>query len=1207
MTPNTGFQIALSDVNNELLFTSTAPIKMDDAIVRSLTGNTARQPARSSILMSNLQGKVAFGSITSGLSASNTGFGNVSVGVVASVQSDMVNPTVVWSYVIETQSGSPQILFVPDQNQKTGTLVLSSNVIGSHSAQVKLTANVSFNGQVLGTKDRTITLSNQVYNPAFTVSGNLSANVSGFVAQEATTQLVATSNVAGATVSFIVTPIVGTLIQANTITFTRSATAVGQDNVANYSLTSRLLAPVTGEVIAEDVKTVHVRANFLAPDLILSGTVVNNFFANSGPINSSLTLTAAHGVPTANVVWSYQTLSGDTAILDVAGDKVTANLHLDVAGFGAKKSVGRVTASLQYANGFTLNTKTLDLTLRTVAYGLNFTKAANLAIQQYTASNPTSTATATWQAGTFNWDTARISGAAALLTPSILSTSASLGTSLASLSGQARETVYRINPVLTYDGIVVANTESQTRLQATQDSYTFTITGATSNTVMGTGTVVSSLGFTANHNIPGGYVIWSKNNGSVAISNTTSSATLSIQTTSSNQQAVTLTAELYDSFDRLIETKTIPANLYAYVPGITFTGDGASYVTPPGYSNPQTAVGSITTNINALPAGASFAITAEKVSGDTLGVIVQNNSSTRKTALITATASSAGTVTAVYRARTTITWNGATYSVTSNNTTWTTTLLAGALTLNQSSQNVAEFANSVVEATATVTATRQPLGATVQWSVPPGTTVVSQNNDQIVIKISQTGYGLLAPNIVITGTLYDNGVVIDTKQITVSPRATRKNPSLMLNGPSSNTVASMFDATASIVLTPSVNPDLVSPKYQFSTNAPIGTFAVGSNNITHTLSKGGNGSASATYNVLCILRDSSNTIILDQTTKTISLTAEVLVPEITFGGANAESRTFLTPVAASTIIPGFTNPPTGTATIWTVDSTNGVGTYSSNATHFVIQASTSAIGTVQAVRTITARFVTASGNTIATRTGTFSALAQRKDPQFTFTAPANVVVNSWTTPITANANFTAAVAPELTDYQFRITPVNVAGVTYSSSNTLGTALISRTTAGNNQVITNSLVRCELIHQSVVIGDITTTCTITTNPYTFTITPSSASNTDISPGGGISEVSFVASSNHPNFSSSTLVWSTSNLIHSPARSQYDFYITSYRQIENGVNETLVVSQGGSWWDDVKNVSKTTSTSGTVTATFAPGDISPVSANATFSVTSIGEPL
>lgn len=1132
MTPNTGFQIALSDVNTELVFAPTAPIKMDDAIVRSLTGAPSRQPARSSILMSNLQGKVAFGSINAGLSASNTGFGNVSVGVAAAVQSDMLNPTVTWTYVVESQSGSPQLVFVPNQDQKAGTLVLFSNVVGSHSAQVRLTANVSFNGHVIGVKDRTITLSNQVYNHAFNVTGNLLANSSGFAAQEATTQLVATSNVAGATVSFTVNPTVGTLIQGNTITFTRTASLIGQDNAANYSLTSRLLAPITGTVIAEDTKTVHVRANFLSPDLVLSGPVVNNFFANSGPINSSVTLSAAHGIPSANVVWSYQTLSGDIAILDVAGNKATANLHLDIAGFGAKKSVGRVTASLQYANGYTLNTKTLDVTLRTVSYGLSFTRAANLTIQQYTSSAPSSTATASWQAGTFAWDTARVSGITATLSPAVLNSTATMGIAISSVAGSTRETVYRINPVLTYDGIVVANTESQTRLVAIQDNYTFNVSGATSNTVMGTGTVTSSLTFAANHNITDGYVVWSQNNGSVAMTSNTSSATISIQTTTSNQQPVTVTATLYDSFNRLVDTRVIPANLYAYAPNITFTGDGTSYITPPGYTNPQTSVGSITANINALPSGANFALAADRVTGDTLGVQIQNNTATRKTAVITASASTTGTVTATYKAIATITWNGATYSVPSNTSTWTTTLLAGALTLNQTSQAVADFASGAVEATATVTATRHPGSGTVQWSVPQGVTIVSQNNNQITIKISQSAYGTLAPSIVITGTLYDGATYIDSKQITVTPRATKKNPNLALVGPSSNTQSNMFDVISSIILTPTVNPELSGHTFQFSTDAPIGSYAIGSGNITHTLERGGNATNSGTvsYNVLCIVRDSGNNE-LQRVTKSISLTANVLMPEIVFGGPNAESRTFLTPVAATTIIPGYT-VPSQVNTIWEVNGSNGVGTTSSTATHFTLEASTNSIGTVQATRIITARFMTASGKLIATRSATISALAQRRDPQLTFSSPQhNTNIESWDTPIVAAANFFASVNPALTGHEFRIFGDNVSGMNITINNSAGTASISRTTAGSDPVTTSSLVRCELWLNGVQIGSVSAPCRLTTTPYYLRISPPSATS-DVSTfripaGPGLYDagvealLSYSVSSNHYNFSSSPI--------------------------------------------------------------------------------------
>lgn len=1145
-TPNTQLsQIGFSDINAELNYPSTTPRKIDDAIVRQLTGQQARLTPRSPIAFSDLSEKAAFDGITIGSVQPASDFGVVVSTGLLSIDSDMLNPDVQWSY--QVISGGGNISFTP--NGKDVSISLISDAVGSQSVNAQINVAVYFDGHLIGTDTRFVNLSTTVFNPDLQIIGTLSVNNQGFVAQTAVTTITATSNVTGGSIRFLTSPAFGGIISGNTITFSAVAGAPGVDNNNIYTLTTEVLYNNT--VVASNTSTVNVRAEFLQPELIVTApSSVNNQFANSGPINSSIRVSASHAVAGANVVWSATKVSGDDAVLSVAANNAYANLTLSVSSFGAKKSVYDVLATLQYSNGYVLNQKTQRLTLRTVGYGLSFSAAADSSAQGYTAQTAVSTATATFQAGTFTWDFARTSGATAEVSPSIGSNTASITVRNYANTVGLVTSAYRINPVITFDGIVVSNTSSITSLTSERLAYNYSLVGPTSNTIVGEGTLTSSVTTTASHDIPGGYVLWTSNNGLVSLSSNTSVANAYITTTTIANRTTTLRGDLYDSSNRLVQQLSRNIILRAFAPNIRFFGSNNSSVT--GYSVPQTAT--VLIEARADSGANSFIITTEKLSGANLQIVESNSNTTYDQVSFTVVANTVGTVSSTYRTTATVNYFGVTFSKTFDVST-VVSLLDSQFTLTPTNGSSNTF-NPPASANGNIVASFDVPGGSITWNQTSSSgsfTVPVANNSLYRIQTSRSTVGTSSSNVNVTATLLDaNNLFVKSLSSSVSATATVNNPELQLVGTANSSVSNTFEASAQVTLTATTAAALVGETYQFSTTKVSGdnaNISAGASSISLTLTAEGTQSLNSSYDVTvsCIVSGQ----VVASTTRRVNLSATATAPTISFASSNASSNSFNFPVVATGVVTASSSPASNVQ--FTVTKLSGSNlTVQTLANQVNLTANQSNVGVISGTYQVTANFYTPGGAFITSRSANVNVRSERFDPGFVLSFENGQVVQQtgWEENITANGTIRASANASLTSYTFDISGVRVSGETGSYSETSNTATVTltnnRTTDGigvRETVwdITGSIIRSG----QTIAGPFTRRLTVRTVPYYFYISPLAVVDSGFDDGAGGSITAF---SNHEEFGTIPTLWTIQKT------GQRDAAIT-FRSVDNGSNNQV----------------------------------------------------
>lgn len=986
-TPNTA--IGLSDVNDELTYPATTPRAFNDPIFRDLSGLQSRTIDSSGIGFSDVAGKAAFDGIIAPASNSVASYGGVFSTALVVASTDMYSPNVTWSYQVIT--GTQDVRMDPTSDRAV-TLRLFTNEVGTAIANVAVTCTVAYRDHVIGTDTKYINLAGTIYNPALVITGPLTVNSSGYVAQSAVSTLTATSNVVGGVIQFIVNPGQGASINGNTITLTSATNVPGNDNNQTYSVTTNVL--YQGNVVASNVQNINVRANFQVPDFVFAAPASsNNIFANNGPVNASLKITADHTIAGANIAWTASKVSGDDATLTTSANNQSANLTLafNSGEFGTKKAIYDVLATLKYANGYVLNSKSTRLTLRTAAYGLSFNPASDQQTQGYNAQTAIATASASWQAGTFAWNTSIVSGAQANLVQAVAANSATITARvMANTIGTTSVSTVRINPSLSFDGFTMANTSSVTTLSAEFTNYTFTLTGPSTNNQIGAAPLNPRVLITANHTIANGTIVFSKTaNDGVTMVNTALTANLSTSSNTLSINTTTLTAKLYDQFNRLVQSVDQPIALRTYVPNIQFIG--ANSVAASGYAPDQIAIAAITAT--AAPGSNTFALSPVKISGDTLTITdyTGNTVSDRVDLKISAQAGDIGTKSGLYRIDGTVTFFGDTYTA-SYNVAVTATLLNPNFTL-VAANAVGNSFTPPATATGTVTATYTVPGGNIQWSTAPISGTLSSNtaNSTVYSAVaSQNTFGINSLGLTVTGTLLDaNGLVVDSKSANVAAVANMTDPGLTITGANTVTNANVFTSVAATSLVASSVTGIPSLSYQWSYSLVSGTqpvIAISNTATTSTISltntAKGSGAVACVIDVTCKVLSAG--IVLSTKVTRVSLSSTAQIPAQTFTPTNAALGDYNFPVNATASV--VATQPAGGSITWDYApaSGGGAGVTIGGAQNGVWQSSQSqsAVGASQTTWNVVAHYWTPDGVLINSRSGQVQVYVQRYDPGF---------------------------------------------------------------------------------------------------------------------------------------------------------------------------------------------------------------------------------
>ena len=1128
-TPNTSIdELAVSDVNVELNYGSTVERKFNDPVFRQLTGNTSKTANQSTISLGELSDKTAFGGITGPTSNVVTEYSSANAVIVLTVDTDMVSPNVVWSKT--TNSGANATLTA---NGKSAILHLGSTS-GAVTTNTNVQAVLSFDGHTIGSANVNVTLTANVI-PSQLAVVNTSSNNSGYVAQTAVATVVATSNVVGGVIEFIVSPTGGTR-SANTLTFSTSATAAGVDNNANYSVTTRLLLGNT--LVDSNVSTVQARSTFLAPDFTFTiPATTNNNFANSGTTASSIKLLADHVIPSANISWSATKVSGDDATLTVGANNQFANLNISAAQFTFKKSIYDVTANLQFSNGYVLSSKTTRLTLRAGSYGLTIVPAANVQATGFSAQTASVTATASWQAGEFTWNIAKLSGTSANVVVTLGSELNKSGTATITLRantpGQLLSSQYATLPIITYDNIVIptswTSNNTAVTLSAEYQTAQYTIDGPSSNTQIGvSGNVESSALFTANTNIPNAIVTWavSGNTSSLLMTSNNTNANLYIYSPNNalgggvtNDTNITLFANYYDEFSRFIGQASKSVALRAYAPALSIAGANSSTVN--GYATPQTTSLPIVFSFNQV-ANSTFNVIPLKLSGDDLTVATIQQQSGRYQTTVTATRSTPGTTAGVYQLTANVAYANAFYSVPFNVSN-SVEVLNPNFTLVGVDQTVVDFTNPVY-ANASFDATFTVPGGTMSWyletivgavdSVP-----VANNTKYVASTTTNT-------QIRVTASLYNsNGQFVAAKATTANSFAIPANVALVVSGPSSNAVSNSFTANAVIVLTATSNASLTGETYEFNAAATAGVanVVITADTVTLKVEKGSVGVNSATYSVTTNVRKNGQT--LASNTRVVSLSATVSAPTLTLTGTSSSNASFNYPVTANATVTA--NSTQAGYASWSTTLVSGpAGTINSNTTVLTIQNSQSAVGLTNSVYDVVASFYTPDDVLIDTRSVRVYASAERYNPGFVF-ASANTHEYGWEENLGATANVTSTVNTSLSGHTFAITYAKVsgldAGVANSTVTGLGTITITNNRTSDNTSLKESIYdfTCSLIKNAQVIaGPVVRRVRAAIEPYTLTLAASPGTSVTAN---NAAVITLTATTNHQNASITSCTW------------------------------------------------------------------------------------
>ena len=1166
-TPNTSISsLGISDINEELAYTANTPRNFNDGIFRNLTGVQARTIVDTNINLSDLSSKTAFGGIISPDSNTATSYGVITREIVLEANTDMYSPTVTWT--ANVISGVAGTLI---QNGKRATYRVTGTPEANVTSNVQISAELSYQGHVIGNASKYLSFSINSLPSVLLVSGNTTANVVAFGPTSASVTLTASANVPDSSISFEVSPNdAGVFINGNVITLNSIAAGAGQDNNRSYSVTTKL--NYNGQLLESVVSNVSVRAFYLVPDFVfVVPATSNNVFANTGTIRSSLTLEATHAIPDANISWSATLVSGNTAGFIIAPDNSSANLHINVSSgvFETKKSIYDVTAALAYSNGQIITSKTQRLTLRTGAYGLAIDAPAPLTVSGYQAQTAASTVTASYQAGTFHWDVAKVSGNT-LSFSNTVSTSTATATLIATNTGVGTKSgVYHLNPVLTFDGIVMANVDVHVDVTAQQNAYSFSLSGPTTNTIIGIAPVSASLLTTATHDISGGTVVWTKNSSAVTLSSNTSAANTSLSNNTINIENFTLSASLRDQSNRVVEVKTVNQSLRVYDPDITWSGGN---VTVTGFSNQS---GVATANASARSGANTLTVTSSLLAGSPLTVQTMVSNSSFNSTRVSANQNTIGTTEGTVRLAAKVTWFGETQTV-NKDITLSVTKDDPNFAMNGSGQVLSSY-NFPVVANGSFVASHDIPGGSVSWTrtIHSGSVYATPvaNNTNYVFQVRQPSVGTTSANVSVTAVLKDAaGIYVDEITRTVTSTSTVSNPTLSLNGPSSNVVSNTFHAESTIILTPSVAAGLTGHTYEFSAVAVSGVATVTSNSSAIRLYNefDGAGSKTGTYDVTCTVVKSGQDIA--SVTRRVTVTATCPAPIYNFSASNDTTASFNFPVESDAFAIASTVPAGGVIS-WSWAKVSGVNaTISTQSAGSRLNAhiEQSTIGSGSAVYDMTATYRTPEGTLLTTRTARVTATATRYNPALTWNYVgggngSNSATGTATT-LSTSVSLAATSNASLSGEAYRITSVQVSGNKTSAvatSNAAGTATVTlsnnRGTDGTNAKTSVYDVFIDVVLNSQVIaGQVVRRTSLQVTPATVV-------------GGNVSvlaesynTVALAAMTFNPDGSRTNGSWFTPNV--TGAGDEYEIMLdVTSGSVPNGdaTNQWLSLSTARSW--------------------------------------------
>lgn len=614
--------IEISDVSDEINPTGYVQAEQNigaNTVVRQLTGTLAKSISNTELLLgADLQNKTAFSEIVA-ISTSNTqaGVGSdsnpITAELILAANSDMYEPTIAWSYVINALSTLDatnsditlaQLPFSTN-NGKNVSLKLSSQS-GTKQANLTVTGILTVGNHVVNTATKQIQLIVNAVNTNFQVTGTSTVNATGVVAQTATVALKASANSslsADTTFVFIPTFVSGTgplvpIIQSDTIIFTAKADTP-LVNSAIYSVVSEMYyqgVKNTSNTTIVDINATYVNKTITS---ITPSAVVNNNFTNASSISSTIDITAIHdsispypqGTITFTLISSGDVVTQSTISSNSTSkiERITLNHDFDADGYGLKKATVDVIATLTNGSSIIDTKKVAGLVLRTGAYGLNITAPSSNSQSGFSAQTASSSGTATWRAtaATFSWSSRQFSGLGPVMTEdnrSLASTISIVATAPSGKNASSTRTntsSYDITGTIFYDGVTVTNTTSSITVTAQSNSYTYTITPQAFSNVqldVSSGTT-SSIIVMGSNSI--GSITFTRDNASVGL-DTSISGQANIFVTSSgsgssNNQNVVVTGTLYDSVPRVIESIiTQPINIDSTTAELTIDGDSVS-------------------------------------------------------------------------------------------------------------------------------------------------------------------------------------------------------------------------------------------------------------------------------------------------------------------------------------------------------------------------------------------------------------------------------------------------------------------------------------------------------------------------------------------------------------------------------------------------------------------------------------------------------
>lgn len=1109
--------------------------------------------------------------------AQSANTGPLTLSGVFTVSANAPGTVVTWSST--NISGTPATLLVNGSNLSANLYLVvanSSSVFAAANSVTQVTANLysdSSKTNLLSSKSANVSLTGLVYGLDYTPTSNVTA--SGYSAQTATAQATATYKAGNFSWSSAVVSGSPVVTKANgtpnsnpaTITISTQQSVIG----SNTAVVSIYPSISYGSIIVtRPNQNVVVTANVMSTAGTIIGPTSNNQYANDGPLTSSVNLQLSPAAPSGiDARWSLQNLSGPASSITAAGDGQSANVYFAVAAntFAYSTSVSNVIVGLYDSSSNTLlSTRSIQTSLKVGTYGLTITQIPVNNVQSgYTAQTSIATLSASIKAGGFVFSSSNTSGVAPTFSPSGTTSNGTYttGTGIWSLNtnGVTTNTTIESWSLILYDasnssgGNQIISTPANTfTLTAQQNSYTFSLSGSTTNTqILGSTTSNVSTIITGSHDISGGTMSgWTTSNttsGYYLTSNTTS-AVVGYSTTVSQSAAVayyttTLTGTLLDANNRFVQTLSVPVVLRSYFPNVTLAFSSNNVVAS-GYTA-QTASATVTSTCWIGATG--FSLNHNLVSGGDFGYTAgTQNTSYQQWSYVTGNGSSPGTSFGVVNFQPSVTF----YEKTSNNVTWSAN---GSLTANfyNPAVSLAVANNGVggfvppVTAYAVVTASSNVSGATYTWSSPQGVggngftgTYTQSTNTQFVAYDTASSVGTISGTAsYVTCNVYDSSsrLVGSYNSGSMLASATVYNPALVITGPTSNSQSNTFTSTASIHLVASANSSIPNVSYVCTASATSGSAAVSisSSNTVCDLSVLGRGSTnSASYNVSFSVYSGGS--LLQTVSKSVSLSAQGIIPAYALTTGNSSSAGFnFAQTATSTC---SVSNLTGGYAVWGMNvvsgSTPSWSTPGGSNSYINTTVSQGTVGSNSSTVNQTCYCYSPDGYLMKTLTSSnYSMSATVYNPAFTLTPYSPTVSGQGTQTAVGSVTMSSNVSGA----SYTLSWSKVSGATGSTTVGATSGTLTITASGGEGTVSgtySATASCVLNGQTIAgPSSVNVTATATSNPnYTLSIQViGTASNL------GSGSTTLQVTSNAPSLG--TVTWTANNWYEGGSGGSYSF--------------------------------------------------------------------